>query len=91
MLGMIKDELGECCKKTDELCDAAKTLAGMGEGSAHRGWGGSCSALWELLQDELLEFLWTGSASSENKVACGFRSSQPVIPNLQIPKPALDM
>ncbi|KAI4549342.1 hypothetical protein MG293_001672 [Ovis ammon polii] len=27
MLGMIKDELGECCKKTDELCDAAKTLA----------------------------------------------------------------
>ena len=48
ILGMIKDELGECCKKTDELCDAAKTLAGMGEGSAHRGWGGSCSPLREL-------------------------------------------
>ncbi|XP_070220400.1 golgin subfamily A member 6-like protein 25 isoform X5 [Bos mutus] len=27
ILGMIKDELGECCKKTDELCNAAKTLA----------------------------------------------------------------
>ncbi|XP_040088302.1 trichohyalin-like isoform X6 [Oryx dammah] len=32
MLGMIKDELGECCKKTDELCDAAKTLAECTEG-----------------------------------------------------------
>ncbi|KAM9692851.1 uncharacterized protein ACBT57_027244 isoform 6-T6 [Dama dama] len=30
ILGMIKDELGECCKKTDELlCDAAKILAEM--------------------------------------------------------------
>ena len=45
ILGMTKDELGECCKKTDELCNAAKTLAGMGEGSAHCGWGGSCSPL----------------------------------------------
>ncbi|XP_017901209.1 PREDICTED: golgin subfamily A member 6-like protein 22 isoform X4 [Capra hircus] len=32
ILGMIKDELGECCKKTDELCDAAKTLAECTEG-----------------------------------------------------------
>ena len=46
ILGMIKDELGECCKKTDELlCDAAKILAGTWEGSAHCGWGGSCRAL----------------------------------------------
>ncbi|KAM9692847.1 uncharacterized protein ACBT57_027244 isoform 2-T2 [Dama dama] len=33
ILGMIKDELGECCKKTDELlCDAAKILAECPEG-----------------------------------------------------------
>ncbi|XP_043316664.1 golgin subfamily A member 6-like protein 22 isoform X3 [Cervus canadensis] len=33
ILGMIKDELGECCKKTDELlCDSAKILAECPEG-----------------------------------------------------------
>nr|XP_020754155.1 golgin subfamily A member 6-like protein 22 [Odocoileus virginianus texanus] len=33
ILGMIKDELGECCKKTDELlCDTAKILAECPEG-----------------------------------------------------------
>ena len=33
ILGMIKDELGECCKKTDELlCDAAEILAECPEG-----------------------------------------------------------
>ena len=39
-IGMIKEELEGCCMKTDGLLrDAAKTLAGTGEGSAHSGVG----------------------------------------------------
>ena len=35
-------------KKTEKQREREKTSAGTGEGSAHRGWGGSCSPLREL-------------------------------------------